>query len=117
MMAATLPGRGYSAVPLAVKLGGLPAELGEGHDVVHAVSRRRADLDGDVETFKKMVAHDGAAWISWPQRASKIATNITEDVFGDVVLPKGPVGVKVCAVDAVWGGIKPVIRKELCAKL
>lgn len=92
-------------------------EAGEGHDVVHAFTGRRADLDGNVGTFKKMIAPDGAVWISWPKKASKIATDITEDVIRDVALPKGLVDVKVCAVDAVWSGLKLVIRKELRAKL
>lgn len=90
---------------------------GESHDVVHAFTRRRADLDGNAETFKKMIAPDGAVWISWPKKASKIATDITEDVIRDVALPKGLVDVKVCAVDAVWSGLKLVIRKELRAKM
>ncbi|KQU73168.1 hypothetical protein ASC75_05835 [Aminobacter sp. DSM 101952] len=88
-------------------------EAGGGHDVVHAFTRRRADLDDNVGTFKKMIAPDGAVWISWPKKASKIATDITEDVIRDVALPEGLVDVKVCAVDAVWSGLKLVIRKEL----
>lgn len=150
MMAATLPDAGYSAVPLAAKLGlkdgqsvvfvNLPDDLGglatardfaataltnwaelgaagEKHDIVHAFTGKRADLEAHVETFKKMIAPDGAVWISWPKKASKIATDITEDVIRDVVLPKGLVDVKVCAVDTVWSGLKLVIRKELRAKL
>ncbi|WP_395449328.1 DUF3052 domain-containing protein [Aminobacter sp. UC22_36] len=150
MMAATLPVTGYSATPLAAKLGlkdgqsvvfvNLPGDLdglvtardfaattltdwtalgeaGERHDIVHAFTGKRADLEANVETFKKMIAPDGAVWISWPKKASKIATDITEDVIRDVVLPKGLVDVKVCAVDAVWSGLKLVIRKELRAKL
>lgn len=93
------------------------AEAGEGHDVVHAFTRRRADLDDSAETFKKMIAPNGAVWISWPKKAAKIATDVTEDVIRDVVLPKGLVDVKVCAVDAVWSGLKLVIRKELRAKM
>lgn len=150
MMAAALPDAGYSATPLAAKLGlkdgqsvvfvNLPDDLqglatardfsavaqfdwaalgdaGERHDIVHAFTGKRADLEGNVETFKKMIAPDGAVWISWPKKAAKIATDITEDVIRDVVLPKGLVDVKVCAVDAVWSGLKLVIRKELRAKL
>ncbi len=93
------------------------AEAGGGHDVVHAFTRRRADLDDSAETFKKMIAPDGAVWISWPKKAAKIATDVTEDVIREVVLPKGLVDVKVCAVDAVWSGLKLVIRKELRAKM
>ena len=51
-------------------------------------------------------------WISWPKRASGIATDITEDRIRDVILPLGLVDVKVCSVtDEVWSGLKTVIRK------
>ena len=59
------------------------------------------------------IARDGMIWISWPKQASRVATDITEDVIREVVLPIGLVDVKVAAVDAVWSGLKLVIRKEL----
>jgi len=37
---------------------------------------------------------------------------MTEDVIRAVALPLGLVDVKVCAVDAVWSGLKLMIRKE-----
>ena len=40
-------------------------------------------------------------------------TDITEDSIREIALPMGLVDVKVCAVDAVWSGLKLVIRKEL----
>jgi hypothetical protein len=49
--------------------------------------------------------------VSWPKKASKLPTDITEDVIRDVCLPMGLVDVKVCAVDEVWSGLKLVIRK------
>ena len=51
-------------------------------------------------------------WISWPKKVSKVPTDITEDVIRDIVLPTGLVGVKVCAVDDTWSGLKLVVRKE-----
>lgn len=59
------------------------------------------------------IARDGTIWISWPKRASKVPTDITEDVIREVVLPIGLVDVKVAAVDETWSGLKLVIRKEL----
>ena len=56
---------------------------------------------------------DGFIWVSWPKQASKVPTDITEDVIRAVALPLGLVDVKVCAVDATWSGLKLVIRKEL----
>jgi len=46
------------------------------------------------------------------QKAAKVETDITEDVIRAVALPMGWVDVKVCAVDAVWSGLKLVIRKD-----
>jgi hypothetical protein len=51
--------------------------------------------------------------VSWPKKASKVATDITEDVVREVALPMGFVDIKVCAVTDVWSGLKLVLRKEL----
>jgi hypothetical protein len=51
--------------------------------------------------------------MSWPKKASKVPTDITEDVVREVALPMGLVDIKVCAVDEIWSGLKLVIRKEL----
>jgi len=55
---------------------------------------------------------DAAIWVSWPKQAAKVPTDITEDVIRAEALPLGLVDIKVCAVDAVWSGLKLVIRKE-----
>jgi hypothetical protein len=55
----------------------------------------------------------GQLWISWPKKAAKVSTDITEDTIRELALPIGWVDVKVCAIDAVWSGLKLVIRKEL----
>jgi hypothetical protein len=49
-------------------------------------------------------------WVSWPKRAARVPTDITEDVIRAVALPMGYVDVKVCAVDATWSGLKLVVR-------
>ena len=54
-------------------------------------------------------------WVSWPKKASKVPTDVTEDVVRNVALQDVLVDVKVCAVDAVWSALKLVIRKELRA--
>jgi hypothetical protein len=59
------------------------------------------------------IDRDGSIWISWPKKASKVKTDITEDVIREVVLPIGLVDVKVAAVSDIWSGLKLVIRKEL----
>jgi hypothetical protein len=51
--------------------------------------------------------------VSWPKKAAKVPTDVTEDVIRALALPLGFVDVKVCAVDDVWSGLKLVVRKEL----
>jgi hypothetical protein len=82
-------------------------------DVVHVFSRDRAALARSLASLRPRIAPATAVWVSWPKRASKVPTDITEDTIREVALPLGFVDVKVCAVDAVWSGLKLVIRKPL----
>lgn len=84
-----------------------------GYDVIHGFTASREVLAENARPLMESIARDGAIWISWPKKASKVATDITEDVIRDVVLPIGLVDVKVAAVDEIWSGLKLVIRKEL----
>lgn len=84
-----------------------------GYDVIHGFTTERAELERAAKPLMDSIDRDGSIWISWPKKASKVATDITEDVIREVVLPIGLVDVKVCAVDEVWSGLKLVIRKEL----
>jgi hypothetical protein len=54
----------------------------------------------------------GFVWVSWPKKAAKVPTDVTEDVVREIALPMGFVDVKVCAVSDVWSGLKLVIRKS-----
>jgi hypothetical protein len=131
---------GYSGTPLAKKLGikegmevftidapanygMLVAPLPEGAKLVprhsratamvHAFATSRAKLLEILREFRKALEPDGMLWVSWPKKASKVPTDITEDTIRELALPMGFVDVKVCAVDEVWSGLKLVIRKEL----
>jgi hypothetical protein len=84
-----------------------------GYDVIHGFTASRAVLEKSARPLMEQVGRDGAIWISWPKKASKVPTDVTEDVIRDVVLPIGLVDVKVAAVSAIWSGLKLVIRKEL----
>lgn len=79
----------------------------------HLFVKERAHLEAYLRATLNVMDRDGMIWVSWPKKASKVPTDITEDVIRDVALPMGLVDVKVCAVDATWSGLKLVIRKEL----
>ena len=70
----------------------------------------------DLATCRKSLAPDAMTWVSWPKKAAKVPTDITEDVIRELALPLGLVDVKVCAVDETWSGLKLVLRKELRGK-
>ena len=84
-----------------------------GYDFIHGFTACRGTLEANAKPLMDSIARDGTIWISWPKKASKVPTDITEDVIRDVVLPIGLVDVKVAAVDETWSGLKLVIRKEL----
>jgi hypothetical protein len=135
---ATTPG--YSGTPLARKLGfkpgahahliGAPAELMDwlaplpdgvqfdarvatATDLVHLFTAEQRVLRQQLVLLRGRLRPDAMLWVSWPKKAARLPTDITEDVIRTVALPLGLVDVKVCAVSAVWSGLKLVIRKEL----
>jgi len=89
------------------------ASAGEGFDVIHGFTKSDAEMKEHLEHLQSQIAPNGMIWISWPKKAAKVETDITEDVVRARALALDLVDVKVCAVDAVWSGLKLVIRKEL----
>jgi hypothetical protein len=49
-------------------------------------------------------------WVSWPKKASGVATDLNENGVRKIGLEAGLVDVKVCAVNEIWSGLKFVIR-------
>lgn len=82
-------------------------------DAAHIFVTERADMGAKLKQLLPLLDPAGMIWVSWPKKASRVPTDITEDVIRDVALPMGLVDVKVCAVDATWSGLKLVVRKEL----
>jgi hypothetical protein len=82
-------------------------------DAAHIFVTERADLARKLHQLLPLLSPAGFIWVSWPKKASKVPTDITEDVIREVCLPMGLVDVKVCAVDATWSGLKLVVRREL----
>ncbi len=130
---------GYSGTPLTTKLGIKPAHVvgvvnapdsfvplldplpdsvtivtgvRARRDVVVAFFVQRAEFERKLAAMKKAIFPAGSLWIAWPKKASKVPTDITEDVVRAVALPTGLVDIKVCAIDDVWSGLRLVVRKE-----
>jgi hypothetical protein len=82
-------------------------------DLAHVFVTERADLAARLAAFRLALGPQAVVWISWPKKAARVPTTITEDTIRELALPLGFVDVKVCAVDAVWSGLKLVVRKAL----
>jgi hypothetical protein len=88
-----------------------------GLEMAHVFVTRKKELAEHLEKLRGVLAQDGTIWVSWPKKTvpksvAKVETDITEDGVREVALPLGLVDIKVCAVDAVWSGLKLVIRKS-----
>jgi hypothetical protein len=81
-------------------------------DVVLWFTKERSELEKRFAVLASRLDPAGGLWICWPKRASKVPTDVTEDVVRGVALSHGLVDVKVCAVDAVWSGLRCVVRLE-----
>ena len=133
---------GYSGTPLPVKLGigdgdeialiGAPEGFEEYLGVLPGVAAVHTDLDGDelfdvIITFvtrraeleeqlgrlRERMAPACGLWVAWPKRASKVATDMSDQAVREIALPTGLVDNKVCAIDDIWSGLRLVIRREL----
>ena len=131
---------GYSGTPLAKKLGigqgcrllaiaapqdyasllaPLPQDVrfesraGAAVEIAPLFVTQRSELQRRLKALRTALRVDAALWVSWPKKLSRVETDITEDTIRADALPLGFVDVKVCAVSAVWSGLKLVVRKEL----
>jgi hypothetical protein len=130
---------GYSGTPLPKKLGiiegirvlvlgapeGFASTLGrlpvgaalrndlrgkEEADVAILFVRSRKELEVGFPKVAEHMKPAGGIWIAWPKKASKVVTDMTENVAREVVLPTSWVDVKVAAIDEVWSGLRFVKR-------
>lgn len=90
----------------------IAAKSGRSVQAVHLFVSQSAVLRKHLTALRKQLEQNGFVWVSWPKKASKVATDITEDTIRKTALPLGFVDIKVCAVSDVWSGLKLVIRKN-----
>ncbi|HYK45283.1 MAG TPA: hypothetical protein VEV83_08955 [Parafilimonas sp.] len=127
---------GYSQTPLAKKLGikegfiiryvnapayyfklfsHLPQDITVSDDksikknFIHVFVQNAKELESIIPKVKNEIEENGMIWISWYKKASKITTDVTEDLVRKIALQNGLVDVKVCAIDDVWSALKLVI--------
>ena len=96
-----------SPLPMGVKV--KPRVMGE-LDFIHLFTPQLNVFKKQFLECKKHLKKNGMLWISWPKKASKMDTDLDENIIRDFGLANGLVDVKVCAVDEVWSALKFVVR-------
>jgi hypothetical protein len=85
-------------------------QVGGEMDFIQSFFTEARVLDQEFAMLKKAMKQNGVLWISWPKKAAKMDTDLTEDVVRAIGLGHGLVDIKVCAVDEVWSGLKFMYR-------
>jgi hypothetical protein len=79
-------------------------------DFIHLFAKDQKTFEKSFRSLKNVLKKTGMLWVSWPKKASGVATDLNENVIRDFGLDNGLVDVKVCAVDDTWSGLKFMFR-------
>jgi hypothetical protein len=82
---------------------------------IQAFCRAEDELRPALPALKALLASDGMLWISWPKQSKgrkPAPGDLNEARVRALGLDAGLVDVKVCAVDAIWSGLKFVYRRQ-----
>lgn len=103
---------GFSKWLPALPNGASVTERGAGEaDVIVLFVLSQRDLKSLVVAMRRMPPCSGMLWVAWPKKASKIVTDLSEDVIRGAGLSLGLVDTKVCAIDETWSGLRFSRRK------
>jgi hypothetical protein len=79
-------------------------------DCALAFATTKRELATAFARLTPKLVDSGMIWVAWPKKTSGVATVLTGDVVRRTGLDAGLVDVKVCAIDAIWSGLKFVRR-------
>ena len=78
-------------------------------DFIHYFVGNVIQLEKEIKLLSKEIEQNGALWISWPKKTSKIETDLNGNIVREIGLKNGLVDIKVCAVNEISSGLKFVI--------
>lgn len=84
----------------------------ETSDIIQFFTKSTKELTEEFDNLKSNIKKDGALWISWPKKSSKVSTDLDENKIREIGLRHGLVDVKVIAIDDIWSGLKFVYRTK-----
>ena len=102
---------GFSSVTSAARWAEFPGRAAA-YDVIHVFAMRADEIEAGLGVLQSAIKRDGMIWISWPKKTSGIVCDVSESFVRAAALKLDLVDVKVAAIDAVWSGLKFVIRRD-----
>ena len=85
-------------------------KLIESAGFIQFFTKQKQELLKEFPRLKKHLRPKGILWISWPKGASKVKTDLNENIVREIGLANGMVDIKVCAVDEIWSGLRFAFR-------
>ncbi len=79
-------------------------------DFIHLFASTQGELRQKLPGLRAALKPSGMLWVSWPKKAAKMPTDLTENLVREIAIANRLVDVKVAAVDETWSGLKLVIR-------
>lgn len=79
-------------------------------DLLIWFTRSREELEQGIEQMAALIDR-GPLWIAWPKKASKMATDLTQQHVREIGLAAGLVDYKICSIDKTWSGLLFTKRK------
>jgi hypothetical protein len=80
-------------------------------DLIHGFFMHEAAMRLVLPLFRDAIRDVGSIWVSWPKKASRLVTDLSDEVVRRAALAIGLVDIKVCAIDATWSGLKLVVPR------
>ncbi len=97
-------------------LGELPAGVvlrdgpSDAFDLTIWFAESRAQLNDEMDQMI-VQAESAPLWIAWPKKASKVKTDLSQQVVREAGLAAGLVDYKICSINATWSGLLFTRRK------
>jgi hypothetical protein len=92
---------------------GMPEGTAQAEVIVLFVQSSQELDEGMPRAVQHLAPATGAGvWVAWPKKASGVQTDVTEGVVRERGFRLRVVDNKVCAIDAVWSGLRLVRRVQ-----
>lgn len=88
---------------------------GKDYSIIWLFENKVIQMERQLKSLSKHIIPNGMIWFSWYKKASKMPTELNEDIIRDTALRLDLVDVKVASVDDQWSALKlviPIVKRK-----